>query len=495
MAKRVLSLNLAKRILSLNLAKKVLSLDIDSAVIRLMETKGGRIMKWASLPLKRDVVKNGVVLDPQALGIAIKQLMNASGIKGRTVAANVSGLYSVNRILKRTNMPGKLITEEAVQASAQEIMPLPLNKLYLSWKSIQGKNDGEQEQVLLVGVPHDTIDAEVQALRSADIRSSLLDYKALALARAVNKAEALILNIESDSFDMILVARGLPEIMHTNAWKPDELTMEQRVEYLAVKLELAVGFYNSHHPEGLLSPKTPLIILEKMTGDVTLKEKLQARLEYSSEPLVPPLECPANMPVSQYAVNIGLSLKKMATSKNPLNGRYLAPDIDLLPKIYRPWKPSARQIFLFCLIMALIALLFPLYGMTSAAMAKTASIQTSYRVANQKVQQKQLIIKNRLPMENAIRDYSTILDKHGGFSQELNVIMGDAGKPGIHLSSVDHQGKNIIISAAADDYTVFRNYIAYLEASGQFSIPIKSPPEQFPYNKEGKLDITPKKIR
>lgn len=489
---------MAKRVLSLNMASRVLSLDMEATSVRLMETKGGKVMNWASVRLKPGIVKDGVVLDPQALGAIIRQLMSSSGIKGRNIVASVSGMYSLNRILKRTSARGGLLTTEAVQASAQEIMPFSIKKMYLSWGTIPGSNGGEQ--IFLVGVPRETIDTEVQALRSAGIRSFLLCYETQAIARAVNKAESLILNIGSDSFDIIIVAKGLPEILHTRAWKPDKLTMEERVEYLAVNLEAAVIFYNSRHPEALLSAHTPLVILERMTGqqsteNLTLKEKLQALLEYPSEPIVPPLECPAHMSVSEYAVNIGLSAKKTVPSKNPLNGGYLAPYIDLLPEIYRPWSPSARQIFFFCLIMGLIVLLSPLYRINSDAVAETASAQATYNAISDQLQQKQIKIKSRIPIENAIKDYGTILDKHGGFNEELSAIMGEAGKLGIQVPSIEHGGKVVIFSAQADNYTDFRDYIVALEKSGQFFTPIKPPPEQFPYVKAGTLTVTPRKKR
>ncbi|GAJ20740.1 unnamed protein product, partial [marine sediment metagenome] len=113
-------------------------------------------------------------------------------------------------------------TREAVLEAARDKMPLSMDELYLSWQTITA--GGEAQQVLVVGVPRDVIDAEMQALRAAGINPRTLDLKTIALARAVNKEQALILNIEPSSFDIIIVVNGIPEVMRTVAWQQDSLT-------------------------------------------------------------------------------------------------------------------------------------------------------------------------------------------------------------------------------------------------------------------------------
>ncbi|GAI13376.1 unnamed protein product, partial [marine sediment metagenome] len=65
------------------MARKIVTLEIDTNVIRLMETRGEKVTKWASLALEPTTAEEQeVVLDPLALSTAIKQLMASSGIEG-----------------------------------------------------------------------------------------------------------------------------------------------------------------------------------------------------------------------------------------------------------------------------------------------------------------------------------------------------------------------------------------------------------------------------
>ena len=471
------------------MANRVVTLEIDTTAIRLMETRGGRITKWASLSLEPTIIEGGVVSDPQALSTAVKQLMTSSGIQVKDVIASVSGLYSVSRILTVSNLPGALTTSQAVLEAVEDTMPLAADKLYLSWQTIATGED--YHRVLAIGVPREVIDSEMQALRAAGINPRILDFKAIALARAVNKEQALILNIEPTSFDIVMVVNGIPEITRTVAWQQADLTVEERAEHLAVNLELTVGFYNSRHSNTPLDPATPIFVTGRMSGDPILIEKLLARVGYPIEPLAPPLECPAHLPVSQYAVNIGLALKGTVPSPNLEPGGYLPPDINLLPETYRPWKPSPRQVYLACAVIAAIALLFPLYHVAFDAMAKTADLQARYDILNNGLQQRQAELKNREPLQKAIAEYHTIVDMGGGFTEDLKFINSQAEELGVEVSSITHEGSSITFTCQADNSTAYRSYLTALEESGQFSS-VTSPPEQYGYVTGGKIKLEPK---
>ncbi len=470
------------------MAKRIVTLEIDTTAIRLMETTGGRVVKWASLSLDPSLFEDGVISDPPALSAAVRQLMDSSGIKARDVIASVSGLYSVSRIVAVSTPPGEAATREAVLEAAEEIMPLSVDGLYLSWQTIA--SSGDAQQALVVGVPRDIIDAEMQALRAAGIDPHTLDLKALALARAVNKEQALILNIEPSSFDIIIVVNGIPEVIRTLAWQPDSLTKEERVEYLAMNLELTVDFYNSHHADTPLDPATPFLITGQMSADPDLVEKLPARVGYPVEALAPPLECPKHMPVSQYAVNIGLALKGRTPSKDLEQDSYLPLDINLLPDTYKPWRPSARQVYVAGAIIAAIALLFPLYQLTSGAMGKTVDLQAESTSLNNRLQLIQLEIRNREPMKQAISEYNTIVDMGSGFTEDLRVINSEAERLGVQVESIAHTGESITITCQTEpeSYIVFREYVTALEESGRFAT-VTPPSEKFSYVTGGTIQL------
>jgi len=467
----------------------VITLEISSTEIRLMEIEGGKVIKWASRSLGPGMFEEGVISDPQALSATVRQLMSSSGINGRNVTASVSGLYTLSRIVLVPTPPGVTISLEAVLEAAMDVMPLSEEELYISWQSIANTEGGQQ--VLVLGVPHDIIDNEVQALRAAGVYPRILDLKAIALARAVNREQAIILNIEPSSFDVVVVVNGITEVMRTTAWQQNELSIEDKAEHLAVAVELTVGFFDSHHFNSPFSKASSLFVTGQMSGDLALMERLQGRIEYPFEPLAPPLEYPEHLPVSQYAVNIGLALKGTASSNNLDQGGYSLPDINLLPQVYQPWKPSARQIYFFFAIVAAIALLFPLYQVTTDAMAKTAILETRYTIINSELEQRKALIKERDPLRAVIGQYNTIVDMGGGFIEDLNVITSTAEELGVEVKSISHKGNQITFNGQADSRTVFIEFITALENSGRFATPV-IPPTGYPWVKGGAIELKPK---
>ncbi len=468
--------------------KGVVTLDADSTTIRLLETTGGKVKKWASIPLEAGEVEEGAVSEPPDLGTLVKQLMSSSDIKAKKINVSLSGLYSISRILPMSNLPGGLTTEEAVLEMAKEVMPLSEDRLYLSWQTVTA-GEGKQN-ALVVGVPREMIDSEVQSLRAAGINPSVLELKAMALTRVVKKEQAIILNLEPASFDIIVAVNGVPEIMRTLPWQQNKLTEEGKAEHLSLNLGLTVDFYNLRHPDAHLDPDTPLFITGQMSEDATLGEKLQAKLGYPIEPLVPPLECPENLPISQYAVNIGLALRETASSENLGEGSYSPLDINLLPQAYRPWKPSAKQIYLFGALIAIIAMLLPLYQITTDTMGKTTTLETKHTTLSNELERRKVEIANREPLQKAIVEYRTIVDMGGGFTEDLGVIQDEADKLGVQVKSIAHEGESITIACQADSYLTFRKYLTALEESGRFSSPIP-PPEGYPYTKEGPIKVEP----
>ena len=292
------------------MAKRVTTLDIDSTTIRLLQIKGRRVEKWASAPLEPGVVQDGVIFNPEALGATVKRLKQSSGIQGRKVVASVSGLFSVSRMVSQPVGAGEL-SRMAILQAAQRLMPVPVDELYISWQPL-GVVDGER-QLAVVGVPRNIVDTEIQALKAAGLSADTLELKAMALARAVDQSEALTVNIEPAALDIAVVADSTVQVMRSIVVNND-LGAEERARVITDALKVLVSFYYQSHPqEDVDLAATPLFLTGQMASNSSLVDYLGDRLGNPIRPLTTSLECPAHMPLSQYAVNLGLALGKAPT--------------------------------------------------------------------------------------------------------------------------------------------------------------------------------------
>ncbi|MFC1949212.1 pilus assembly protein PilM [Chloroflexota bacterium] len=467
----------------------MVTLEVSSTDIKLMEVNGRRVTGWASQSLEPGMFEDEALLDHQAFGAAVKSLMVSSDIKSRHVIASVNGLYSLSRIIAVPTPLEQEVTEESVLDIAGEVLPLSEENLYIFWRTV-GAYEGTHH-VLVIGIPKDVIDNQVQALRMARINPRILDIKGIALARAVNREQAIILNIENTTFDIILVVNGAIEVMRTSAWQQEDLSLEEKTDSLSSAVDMTIDFHNSHNPNAPVDMATPLFITGQLSGNFPLVERLQEIVGYPVEPLEPPLDYPPHFPISQYAVNIGLALKKMQPLKNVGQDSFSAPDINLLPQVYRSWRPTNKQIFYSSAIIAGILLVIPLYNLVAGEMSETSVLERRYDSIQAELQLKQLEIKRREPLEKAVSEYNTIVDMGGGIIENITVIYDEAEKFGITVKNISHTEDNINIVCDADSYIDFREYISALEESGHFLTPITEP-ERFPYLEGGTVKITPK---
>ncbi len=467
----------------------VVTLDIDSKSIRLLELKGNVVKKWAEASFEASVSEDGEASGLPSLSEAVRQLIGSSGIKARKVIASLSGLYTLSRVVSESALPPAPTTEEAILEIANEIMPLPEHRRYLSWQKISDK-EGER-LFLVVAVAREMVDSQVRALRVAGIDPYVVELRAMALVRAIDKKQALILNIDSSSIDIIVVVNNVPEVIRTIAWDPSRLSIEETAEYLTATLESIVESYNLRRLETPLDPATPLFVTGQMSVNSDLIERLNAALSYHIEPLKLSVKYPAYLPVSQYAVNIGLALRKSATGKDKNQDGVLPLDLNLLPGTYRPWQPKARQIYAVIVLIAGFALLFPLADVVSEAMGRTAVLEAKLETLNSQMELKKREIQKREPLQKAIAEYEKIIGQRVGFEKDIEVILRETEKIGVTVSTIRHRGNSIDVSCKAEDYLTFREYLQALEESGRFSSPIP-PPEGYPYTTNGIITLKPR---
>lgn len=460
------------------LRRETVTLNIEGTSARVMVTKGRRVVRWGSMPLSAELTKDGLILDPVALGTAIKYLLSSNKAPEKKVITSLSGLHSSLRMLSLPPMPRHL-RDEAILREAERAMPVPLEEVYLSWQAT-GVKDGEK-QLFTLGVPRNLLDAEVKALQAVRIKSSIMDLKPMALVRAVNRKEALILNIEPDSFDIIVVLDAIPAIMRTLIVPQRTFTLEDRVQYLVEEVRRTVKFHDSSHPMLPLDPATPVFLTGELASDPAVAELVQASIEYPVEPLMPPLKCPSTLPIAQYAANIGLALKKVPPPRRLKVVSDLRPiNLNILPEAYQPKKLPVRQaLFVAAPIMICIALILPLYMLKNNAIAETTRLQAELDSLSRELALRRLDVGRIREGEDAFtqiaemtdrlrQEHQAILDSGRGFAGSLQLV-ADVLPPGASLNRVNDSGDHMTLQGQAGSYSAVLDYVETLGQTGQFS--------------------------
>lgn len=288
------------------LPRSVATLHIEGSSVRLLAVGGKRVTEWGTQPLEPGLVRDGVVAEPQAVSEHIKSLLAAQNVGKGNLVAGLTGQRCVPRILDFPQMDLRLL-KEAVPREMKREMPVPLEEMHLSWQLI-GRENGHL-RLFALGVPRDVLGPQVEAITLAGGKLRSVDIKPLALVRAVGRSEALIADLEPESLDVIVVRGGIPATIRTVSLRREIDTIEDKVRRLGEELARAVKFYNDTHPEEPLQPSTPAYLTGSLAEVAASSGVAEASVGHPVEPLAPPLEYPADLPVATFMVNIGLALK------------------------------------------------------------------------------------------------------------------------------------------------------------------------------------------
>jgi hypothetical protein len=270
------------------------ALVISNSHLKVLAVQGRQVKKWGSLELKAGLVRDGLILQPPAVAAAIDELFKSTGVRREKIAVSLAGLSFTYRLLDLPRLkPARL--EEAIMRAARKEMSLPLEELYLAWQPVPGR--GEEQSFFVLGVSRHLVDAVVQTLKIAGIEPDTMELHPLALARAANRRDAIVVSLDPDSFDIVFIADGVPGVIHTIGPRGEGATLEDNIRRLADELTKTAAFYQSSHPESRLTPVTPLLL----TGDLASEAAgglLQAEVEYPVEPLNPPAAFPPALPLA-----------------------------------------------------------------------------------------------------------------------------------------------------------------------------------------------------
>ncbi|MFO8102331.1 MAG: pilus assembly protein PilM [Dehalococcoidia bacterium] len=284
----------------------VVTLNIESNNVKGLVLKGKTIEWWGSVPLEPGVIRDGTVLEQSALSEAVNVLFKGQKMNRDKFIVSLTGLHFTFRILNiPKTKPRELVPN--IQRAAQDEMPLPLEEMYLTWQVLGTK--GNRHDVFVVGVPRESIDLLIAALAKAKVSPYVLDLKALALARAVNCRNGLLLHLEPDNFGITVVAEGVPSIMRTFIPKKGEMILEDNVRRLSGEVTRTIEFYNREHAENPISEDTPVYLTGEMADSPDASVIIQEEIEYPLKSLLVPFAHDPAFPVASFAVNLGLAMR------------------------------------------------------------------------------------------------------------------------------------------------------------------------------------------
>lgn len=176
--------------LSTSKQKSIVGLDLEAGSVAAAEigaSESRRVSQIAIAPLSGGLIKEGEVLDPDALGAALRSLFAEHDLS-KSVRLGVANQRVAVRTFRLPLIedPEELAT--AVRFQAQDHLPMPLDQAVLDHRVVSRftNEDGTRGmEVVAVAARRDMLRTLLAAVRAAGLRPVGIDLSAFALIRAL----------------------------------------------------------------------------------------------------------------------------------------------------------------------------------------------------------------------------------------------------------------------------------------------------------------------
>jgi type IV pilus assembly protein PilM len=471
------------------MANSSITLYVDDTGIRLMATRGKRITKLAEIPLDANLSSIDTDEKVSELGNKIKNLIKSNKIGTKKVILGLSGLHCLTRPIILPDLPRTML-DEAIMREAKRVLPVPVEQLYISWQIVSVKEG--KIQAFIVATPRQIADTVINALNKAGYKPYLMDIKPLALARLSKEADAIIIDVQTKEFDIVILSQGMPQPIRTIAFPEEELTLQEKIEIVKDDLKRTIQFHNSNNTNNRIELNTTMLVSGELAEEQSLYESLAKELGLKVSVLASPLKCMKQLDPSHHLVNVGLTFKEMVRESGPL-----MPNFNTLPTPYQPKQISLSKLVavpsVAAAVGAVIMLALTIQNTAGSIDKMQADLDTTNTLLEKRQSEKKEESSKIANLEQKIssveadsKNYEVALKS---FYENGNIINSDLKASidniiqDLELQSINHNGKNLSLNGDADSEKEIITYVRKLNATGRFSSItianiISSPPEE-----------------
>ena len=467
------------------MAKKVTTLFIRDDAINLLEMKGKRIKKWASLPLEPGLVSQGLVLDEARVADRLKELFNLVKVTGRKVIAGLGGLNSLYRLISLPELP-EAILPEAVKQEARRVIPVPLEEVYLSYQPLPAPRG--ETRIFLATFPRNVADALYRTLHRAGLEPYIMDLAPLALCRTLDEPRGIIVNAKLDHLDIIVMVDRLPQLIRRLSLPGEAVSLSERLPTITEEVDRTIAFYNSSHKEKPLDSTVPMFVCGDLAQAPESWQSLAGKLECPVSILPSPVESPEGFNLSEFMVNIGLALKELLPEKGEAN--FSLVNFNALPEVYLPKAVRLSSILAtigiiigISLVVYMGFLVYKNMAYTDVLRSQLAPIESRIaqehkQIATLREQVEQIEVQIE-PVEARTDIFNTTFTSLGKAREQVDGDLSDIvsllpGSKDFRLTVVNHGGESVTVSGIAPDEDDIFQYARDLRNSGRFPIVIIS---------------------
>ncbi|HUX86744.1 MAG TPA: hypothetical protein VMW65_07055 [Chloroflexota bacterium] len=289
------------------LARQVVAVSVEGARLQMLTFRDQRVDGWATVPVDERFFRGGQLIDPTGLGGAIDDAFDQLALPRQRVIWSLPGQQATFKVIDLPRLQGEEL-RQAINEEAERSLGVTPEDSYIFSQRLSGRI--KRRRVFVLAIPHSVVLTALEALDVANIRPLAMDLRPLAIARAVGRSDAVIVNLEDTNLDVIVVVDNVPVLMRSLPLAGATIGREAAQNRLVEEAERLLTYYDDANPDRPLDADAPLYLTGSWTGGISLAERLRAVTRHPIGRLSPGIHHPPDFPVMDYLVNLGLALKQ-----------------------------------------------------------------------------------------------------------------------------------------------------------------------------------------
>ena len=181
----------------------LIGVDISSTAVKILELskKNGcyRVESYGLSPLSEGAIVEKNILDPEAVAIALTEAVDMANPGTLQGAIAIPSAMVIHKVISMDDRLDDDEREAQIRIDAEQYIPFPLDQVSLDFSIVKELTpDPAQVQVLLAATRTEHIDARLEVLELAGLRSKVADVESFALERTYRMlAEFMPANIST----------------------------------------------------------------------------------------------------------------------------------------------------------------------------------------------------------------------------------------------------------------------------------------------------------
>ena len=178
-------------------ARSAIGLDIGTSGVRAAELSFGKgqvtLEKFGQVALPEGAVRDGEVIDPDAVAAAIKQLWSHTKFSSKKVIIGVANQKVIVRQVDLPWMPADEL-KSSLAFQVQDFLPMPVEQAVLDFHPLEelaGEDGNRILRGLLVAASRDMVNGSIEAVRKAGLSTIMVDLTSFAVVRSLSDGDHL----------------------------------------------------------------------------------------------------------------------------------------------------------------------------------------------------------------------------------------------------------------------------------------------------------------